>query len=141
MGMLKDAFRNEEDGRPKAAIMGVCSYIAFRLKVDVLLVRIATVAGAYLISMSKFWLAYITIGVILSMSDSSSSRSKKKKKKAKSNANPSQVKVSIDINGEPVVVDNQGQAEQKEVVTHSLKLSVVLSENFIVPWSGWMERS
>ncbi|MGY0215770.1 PspC domain-containing protein [Endozoicomonadaceae bacterium StTr2] len=82
--ILKEIFTQQEDSQASPAIMGVCSYIANRFHLDVLAVRIATVGGAYFFtSTSRAILAYITIGVLLSMSGSSTRGSRKKRKKAR----------------------------------------------------------
>ena len=84
MKILKEMFTQQKEGEATPAIMGVCSYFANRFHLDVLTIRITTVGTAYLFaSTSRAILAYIAIGVILSISGESSKASRKIKLKDK----------------------------------------------------------
>jgi phage shock protein PspC (stress-responsive transcriptional regulator) len=83
MRILKEIFKPAANGEAEPAIMGVCSYFSNRFNLDVLAVRVAVVALAYLTSVSKIMLPYIVIGVILSLSHDNRGKSKRKRRKRK----------------------------------------------------------
>ncbi|WP_062270778.1 PspC domain-containing protein [Endozoicomonas arenosclerae] len=91
MRVLRRIFKPADCGEAEPAIMGVCSYFANRFGLDVLPVRIAVVAVAYLTSVSKIMVPYIIIGVILSLSQDDRGKPRKKKSKKKT------VKIKIDL--------------------------------------------
>ena len=79
--VLKEILTQQKEGEASPAIMGVCSYFANRFHLDVLAVRVATVGAAYLTSSSRAFLAYIAVGVILSISDEKAENRKNRKQK------------------------------------------------------------
>ncbi|CAM3660468.1 PspC domain-containing protein [Parendozoicomonas haliclonae] len=121
MGALKEALRPDEKERPKSAIMGVCSYIAWKLNVDVLLVRIFTAAGAYMFSMSRFIVVYIAVGVILSMTEGSSKKKKKKKLKKVKVTVETDADTNVSKKVEESTVTEIEEPEVKEVSRHTVK--------------------
>ncbi|MGI9278284.1 MAG: PspC domain-containing protein [Endozoicomonas sp.] len=91
MRVLRKIFKPSDCGQAEPAIMGVCSYIANRFGLDVLPVRIAVVALAYLTSVSKIMVPYIIIGVVLSLTQDDRGKPGKKKSKKK------KVEIKIDL--------------------------------------------
>ena len=86
MRILREIFRPDPGEAAAPAIMGVCSYIANRFKLDVLAVRVSFIALAYLgPSATKVMLAYIVAGIVLSISGDESKRRRRKKRKVKMN--------------------------------------------------------
>ncbi|WP_299729383.1 PspC domain-containing protein [uncultured Endozoicomonas sp.] len=83
MSRLKKIFTQQKEGEASPAIMGVCSYIANRFHLDVLAVRLSAAGIAYFTSTSRAMLAYIAIGVVLSISTSGATNKKLRTKKTK----------------------------------------------------------
>uniref|UniRef100_UPI0021479500 PspC domain-containing protein n=1 Tax=Endozoicomonas sp. YOMI1 TaxID=2828739 RepID=UPI0021479500 len=83
MRVIKKILTQQKEGEASPAIMGVCSYIANRFHLDVLAVRLSAAGIAYFTSTSRAILAYIAIGVVLSISSGKDTYRKRQVKKIK----------------------------------------------------------
>ncbi|WP_034840873.1 PspC domain-containing protein [Endozoicomonas numazuensis] len=120
MRALKKLFKPADCGQAEPAIMGVCSYIANRFGLDVLPVRIAVVALAYLTSVSKIMVPYIIMGVVLSLTQDDRGKPGRKKSKKK--------KAGIDTPEDTAKANNrsnryQHHAEPEDSRPHPARLS------------------
>ena len=88
MRVIKKIFTQQKEGDASPAIMGVCSYIANRFHLDVLAVRLSAAGIAYFSSTSRAILAYIAIGVVLSISSGNETQKKRKTKKITTEIEP-----------------------------------------------------
>ena len=109
MSRIRAIFRQEKDEVASSAIMGVCSYLANRFKLDVLAVRVSVVALAYFSSTSKVILAYIVVGIVLSVSGEEVKKYKKKRKGKKKTT-----KVDIEI-----TADEPYESPAEEIDTYA----------------------
>ncbi len=121
MRILREIFRPSTAGEAKEAIMGVCAYIANRFKLDVLAVRVALVATAYFTgSFSKFIVAYIIFGVVLSISGE---KQNKPKKKRRVKVKVGKVQVDIDEQSNDYHAERYDESVEVEVEKERPRLS------------------
>ncbi|MBO9483008.1 PspC domain-containing protein [Salinisphaera sp. G21_0] len=113
MRVIRKIFTQQKEGEASPAIMGVCSYIANRFHLDVLAVRLSAAGIAYFTSTSRAILAYIAIGVVLSISSGKDTYRGRRVKKIK-----------VDVNSESAEQNDDALINDKETAPGLSKTSV-----------------